>query len=64
MKYAMETFNLTKQYRDFLAVDALNMKIDIPIITVEGNHDPIIDITRSIIQRVGSVKVKMRFSHV
>lgn len=64
MKYAMETFNLTKQYRDFLAVDALNMKIDIPITTVEGNHDPIIDITRSIIQRVGSVKVKMRFSHV
>ena len=61
MKYAMETFNLTKQYRDFLAVDALNMKIDIPITTVEGNHDPIIDITRSIIQRVGSVKVKIRF---
>lgn len=28
MKYAIETFDLTKQYGDFLAVDALNMKID------------------------------------
>ncbi len=27
MKYAIETFNLTKQYNDFLAVDDLNMKI-------------------------------------
>jgi len=27
MKYAIETFDLTKQYGDFLAVDALNMKI-------------------------------------
>lgn len=27
MKYAIETFNLTKQYGDFLAVDALDMKI-------------------------------------
>lgn len=28
MKYAIETFDLTKQYGDFLAVDSLNMKID------------------------------------
>jgi ABC-2 type transport system ATP-binding protein len=28
MKYAIETFDLTKQYNDFTAVDALNMKID------------------------------------
>jgi len=28
MKYAIETFNLTKKYDDFTAVDALNMKID------------------------------------
>lgn len=28
MKYAIETFDLTKRYGDFLAVDALNMKID------------------------------------
>lgn len=28
MKYAIETFDLTKQYGDFLAVDALNMKIE------------------------------------
>jgi ABC-2 type transport system ATP-binding protein len=27
MKYAIETFDLTKQYGDFLAVDSLNMKI-------------------------------------
>lgn len=27
MKYAIETFDLTKQYGDFLAVDALNMKV-------------------------------------
>ena len=28
MKYAIETFDLTKKYNnDFLAVDALNMKI-------------------------------------
>ncbi len=27
MKYAIETSNLTKQYSDFLAVDALNMKV-------------------------------------
>ena len=27
MKYAIETFDLTKKYGDFLAVDALNMKI-------------------------------------
>jgi ABC-2 type transport system ATP-binding protein len=27
MKYAIETFNLTKQYNDFLAVDSLDMKI-------------------------------------
>jgi len=27
MKYAIETFNLTKQYGDFLAVDSLDMKI-------------------------------------
>ena len=28
MKYAIETFDLTKKYDDFTAVDALNMKID------------------------------------
>jgi len=28
MKYAIETFDLTKKYKDFLAVDALNMKIE------------------------------------
>ena len=28
MKYAIETFDLTKRYDDFTAVDALNMKID------------------------------------
>ncbi len=28
MKYAIETFDLTKKYEDFTAVDALNMKID------------------------------------
>lgn len=28
MKYAIETFDLTKKYADFLAVDTLNMKID------------------------------------
>jgi len=28
MKYAIETFDLTKQYDDFTAVDALNMKVD------------------------------------
>jgi ABC-2 type transport system ATP-binding protein len=28
MKYAIETFDLTKNYDDFLAVDALNMKIE------------------------------------
>ena len=28
MKYAIETFDLTKKYDDFVAVDALNMKID------------------------------------
>ena len=28
MKYAIETFDLTKTYDDFTAVDALNMKID------------------------------------
>lgn len=28
MKYAIETFDLTKRYGDFLAVDALNLKID------------------------------------
>lgn len=28
MKYAIETFDLTKKYDDFLAVDTLNMKID------------------------------------
>lgn len=28
MKYAIETFDLTKKYNDFLAVDTLNMKID------------------------------------
>jgi len=28
MKYAIETFDLTKKYNDFVAVDALNMKID------------------------------------
>jgi len=27
MKYAIETFGLSKQYGDFTAVDALNMKI-------------------------------------
>lgn len=27
MKYAIETFDLTKQYGDFLAVDALNMEV-------------------------------------
>ena len=28
MKYAIETFDLTKKYNDFTAVDELNMKID------------------------------------
>ncbi|MDI3483739.1 MAG: type transport system ATP-binding protein [Methanobacteriaceae archaeon] len=28
MKYAIETFNLTKKYGDFTAVDSLNMKIE------------------------------------
>ncbi|OPY24225.1 MAG: Trehalose/maltose import ATP-binding protein MalK [Methanobacterium sp. PtaU1.Bin242] len=28
MKYAIETFDLTKRYGDFLAVDALNLRID------------------------------------
>jgi|GEM_PF-3597929 len=28
MKYAIETFNLTKKYGDFTAVDRLNMKIE------------------------------------
>jgi ABC-2 type transport system ATP-binding protein len=28
MKYAIETFDLTKKYDDFTAVDALNMKVD------------------------------------
>ena len=28
MKYAIETFDLTKRDGNFLAVDALNMKID------------------------------------
>lgn len=28
MKYAIETFDLTKKYGDFMAVDALDMKID------------------------------------
>ncbi len=28
MKYAIETFDLTKHYNDFVAVDALNMKVD------------------------------------
>ena len=27
MKYAIETFDLTKRYKDFLAVDALNLKV-------------------------------------
>lgn len=28
MKYAIETFDLTKRYKDFLAVDALNLKVE------------------------------------
>lgn len=61
MKYAIEMFNLTKQYDNFLALNALNMKIDIPITAIEENHDPIKDI---IIHRVDFVKVKMMCSHV
>jgi len=28
MKYAIETFDLTKKYGDFLAVDKLNFKVE------------------------------------